>query len=92
MALKLALTDRQQEMLAEEAARVGMSIGDYCVMRLVGGSASGVGTEEERLAAIDACIGALADVPFSSADYAKEKQEEIDRGERRFGLVPARKP
>ena len=41
-------------------------------------------TEAERLAAVDASMGALAHIPFSSYDHMREKELEKQLEERRW--------
>ncbi len=85
MTLTLNLTQEQEARLRVEAERSGLTLPEYIVRRLLGDPPDVLLDEKARLAAIDAAFGAFADVPFSSEDLMREKREEVEREEARFG-------
>lgn len=74
MTLTIELTPEQESRLKAEAERSGLPLPQYALQRLVGISYTPT-DEDERLAAIDAAYGALADAGISSEDFLREKHE-----------------
>jgi hypothetical protein len=85
MSLTIDMTPELENKIQTEAQKRGLRPGEYARLLLerLLTPTEAEAEEAARLAAIDAALGALVDVPFSSEDLAREKQEEIDRDEAR---------
>jgi len=84
MTLTIELTHEQESRLQIEAARSGLPLSEYALRRLLGAPSQIPAEEAERLAAIDAAYGALADTGLSSEAFLKEKHAETEREENRW--------
>jgi hypothetical protein len=85
MSLTIEMPQELENKIQIEAEKRGLRPAEYARLLLERLLTPTEAEAEEagRLAAIDAALGALADVPFSSEDLAREKQKEIDREEAR---------
>ncbi len=88
MSLTLELSRETQNWLQTEAAKQGVDPGEYALQLIENNRPQAPATlstdDSERLAAIDAAMGAFTHVPVSSKDFACRKQEEIDLEEAKF--------
>jgi hypothetical protein len=83
MSLAIELTREQEAQLAREAARAGLPLADYTKRRLMGNVLPVLVSDGALDSALDAGIGAFADVLFSADDLARQKQAEIEGEELR---------
>jgi hypothetical protein len=85
MSITIEMDPEMEVKLREEAGKRGLEPVEYVRLLLERLLLPSEAEAEEaaRLAAVDAALGALASVPFSSDDLAREKQMEIDREENR---------
>jgi hypothetical protein len=99
MTLVIEVTPELESRLQEEAAKRGLPVPECARILLEGAltpeersEVTPPMTAEERAARVRAARGSLAHMPFSSEDFMREKQEEIDREEegweRRWGRRP----
>jgi len=85
MSLTIEMPPELESIIQTEAQKRGLRPAEYARLlleSLLTPTEAGA-AEAARIAAIDAALGALVEVPFSSEDLAREKQEEIDRDEAR---------
>lgn len=81
MTLTITLTPEQEALLNNEAARRGLAVEEYARRALDAGMRVEAGSREAR---VKAARGKFAHLSLSVADFHREKQEEIEREERRF--------
>jgi hypothetical protein len=85
MSLTIEMPPELESKIQMEAQKRGLRAAEYARLLLerLLTPTEAEAEEAARLAAIDTALGALADVPFSSEDLSREKQEEIDREQAR---------